>query len=68
MRRASGESVARLPRKENLRVRRNQFIGGIALLVLAALILLFQDTSASVPVAVTLTVVGITLVASSRRE
>ena len=49
-------------------MRRNQLIGGIALLVIAALIFLFIETSASVPVAITLTVVGIALVATSRRS
>jgi phosphate/sulfate permease len=49
-------------------VKRNQFIGGILLLVLAAAIFLLVDTTASVPVAITLTVIGIVLVAVSRRE
>ena len=49
-------------------MKRNQLIGGIALLVLAALIFLLLETSASIPVAITLTVVGIALVATSRRR
>ncbi|MGD2178084.1 MAG: hypothetical protein PVG71_09710 [Anaerolineae bacterium] len=49
-------------------MKRNQFIGGVALLILAALIFLLLDTSASVPVAITLTVVGVVLVAVSRRK
>jgi predicted membrane metal-binding protein len=57
-----------LPGKESWRVKRNQFIGGIILLVLAAAIFLLVDTTASVPVAITLTVIGIVLVAVSRRE
>jgi len=54
--------------KGSWRVKRNQFIGGIVLLVLAAAIFLFLKTSASVPVAITLTVVGVALVAVSRRK
>jgi len=54
--------------KESWRVKRNQSIGGIVLLVLAAAIFLFLKTSASVPAAITLTVIGIVLVAVSRRE
>ena len=49
-------------------VKRYQLIGGIGLLVLAALIFLLLKTSASIPVAITLTVVGIALVATSRRR
>ena len=60
--------AVRLPRREMMTVKRNQFIGGICLLVLAALIFLFLETSASIPVAVTLTVVGIALIATSRRR
>ena len=54
--------------KESWRVKRNQFIGGIVLLLLAAAIFLFLKSSTSVPAAVTLTVAGIALVAVSRRE
>ena len=43
-------------------------IGGIVLLILAALIFLFLDTGASVPVAITLTVVGVALVAVSKKR
>ena len=53
--------------KEMVTVKRNRFIGGIVLLVLAALAFLFLSTDASVPVAITLMVVGIALIASSRR-
>ena len=49
-------------------VKRNQLIGGVGLLVLAALIFLFLETSASIPVAITLMVIGIALVATSRRR
>ena len=49
-------------------MKRYQFIGGIVLLVLAAATFLLVDTTASVPVAITLTVIGIVLVAVSRRE
>jgi hypothetical protein len=60
--------MAGLPGKENLRVKRNQLIGGIVLLVLAALVFLTLDTDSSVPIAAGLAVVGIALVASSRRR
>ncbi len=46
----------------------NQLIGGVGLLLLGAALFLFLDTTASVPVAVTLTVAGIALVAVSRRR
>ena len=49
-------------------MKKGQLIGGIVLLVLAALIFVLLDTTASVPVAITLTVVGIALVATSRRR
>jgi hypothetical protein len=49
-------------------VERNRLTGGIALLVAAALIFLALDTDSSVPVAIGLAVVGIALVASSRRR
>jgi len=49
-------------------VKRNQLIGGVGLLVLAALIFLFLETTSSIPIAITLTVVGIVLVATSRRR
>ena len=63
-----GLLVVRLPRKENVRVKRNRLIGGIVLLVSGALGFLALDTSSSVPVAIALAVVGIALVASSRRR
>ena len=49
-------------------VKRNRFFGGIVLLIVAALAFLFLDTDASLPVAITLLVAGIALVASSRRR
>jgi len=66
--RAAELASVRLPIKEMMTVKRNQLIGGIGLLVLAALIFLFLETSASIPIAITLTVVGIALVATSRRR
>jgi len=45
---------------------RYQFIGGIVLMVLAALIFFLADASIAVPI--TVLVVGIALVASSRRR
>jgi hypothetical protein len=68
MQKGSAEVYVRLPRKEMMTVKRNQLIGGIGLLVLAALIFLFLETSASIPVAITLMVVGIALIATSRRR
>jgi uncharacterized membrane protein len=44
-----------------------QLIGGVALLVLAALIFLLSDGVSSTPVAISLTVIGIALAATSRR-
>jgi hypothetical protein len=49
-------------------VKQSRLIGGIALLILAALIFLLLKTNASVPVAITLTVVGIALVAAARKR
>jgi uncharacterized membrane protein YccC len=49
-------------------VKRNQLIGGIVLLVLAVLIFLFLKTSASIPAAITLMVVGLVLVATARKR
>lgn len=42
-----------------------QFIGGIALAVLAAVLMLFTDSPISAPIAIL--IVGIVLIASSRR-
>ena len=56
-----------LPGKEMMTVKRNKLIGGIGLLVLAALIFLFLETSTSTPAAITLMVAGIALIAASRR-
>ena len=49
-------------------VKKNQFIGGIGLLILAALIFLLMDTQSTLPVAITLTVVGVALVAGSKKK
>ena len=49
-------------------VNRNRFLGGIALLILSALAMLFLDGDASLPVAITLLVVGMALIASGRRS
>jgi uncharacterized membrane protein len=57
-----------LPRKENVRMKRSLLIGGILLLVAAALVFVGLDTSSSVPIASGLAVVGIALVAISRRR
>jgi len=43
-------------------VKKTQFIGGIGLLILAALIFLLMDTQATIPV------VGIVLVAGSKKK
>jgi hypothetical protein len=56
------------PRKETMAMKRNQFVRGIAVPVLVALIFLFLKTSVSIPVAIILTVIGITLVDTSRRR
>ena len=47
-------------------MKRSRFVGGIFLLVLAAVIFLFTD--APVPVRISLTVVGIALVAVSKKK
>ena len=57
-----------LPGKENVRMKRGLLIGGILLLVAAALFFVGLDTSSSVPIAGGLAVVGIALVAVSRRR
>jgi hypothetical protein len=49
-------------------VRKARLIGGIVLLVLAALIFLFLKTDASIPVAITLTVVGLATIVTARRR
>ena len=43
-------------------------IGGIALLVLATLIFLLDRSARSIPVAITLTVVGVVLVAGRKKS
>jgi hypothetical protein len=48
-------------------VNKYQLLGGIALLVLAALIYLISNSGSSVPIAISLTVIGIALMATSRR-
>jgi len=66
---AGGLSAAPLGfHEKEVIVKRAQLIGGIVLLVLAALIFLFLKTSASIPAAITLTVVGLVLVATARRR
>ncbi|NOH14510.1 MAG: hypothetical protein HND51_22960 [Chloroflexi bacterium] len=49
-------------------MNRSQFVGGMLLLLVAAVIFLFEVTSASVPVAITFTVLGVILIAISRRK
>jgi hypothetical protein len=49
-------------------VKKTQSIGGIGLLLLAALIFLRKDTQATIPVAITLTVVGVVLVAADKKK
>ena len=49
-------------------MNRNRFMGGIVLLILSALAMLFLDGDASLPVAITLLVVGVALIASGRRR
>ncbi len=46
---------------------RNRFIGGIVLLVLAAFGYIFVESAAATPIAITLTIVGIALIATSRK-
>jgi len=61
-------SVIQNNSKELNLVKRNQFIGGIIMLVGAAIVFLALESNASVPAAITLTVVGVALVAGSRRK
>lgn len=49
-------------------MKKDQFFGGIVLLFATILIILTGDSSLSFPVAITLLVVGIALVAGSRRK
>jgi hypothetical protein len=49
-------------------MKTKQFTGGIGLLILAALIILLMDTQATIPVAITLTVVGVVLVATGKNN
>jgi len=48
-------------------VKRARFIGGISCIVAAAVIFLVGTTSESIPPAITLTIVGVGLVALARR-
>jgi len=48
-------------------VKRARFIGGVVCLAVAAAIFIVGDTSASIPPAITLTIVGVALVATARR-
>jgi hypothetical protein len=58
----------RLPGKENVRVSSYRLIAGILFLVAGALAFFGLDADASLPVAAGLAVVGIALMASSRRK
>jgi hypothetical protein len=49
-------------------MKKNQFIGGIGLLILAALMFILMDSQVTLPVAITLTVVGVVLVAGSKKK
>jgi hypothetical protein len=51
-----------------MNVKKTQLIGGIVVIILAALIFLLLEDSASIPVAITLTVVGIASIASARKK
>jgi hypothetical protein len=48
-------------------VKKYRLLGGIFLLIAAALIFLISETINSIPLAVTLTIVGVALIATSRR-
>jgi len=49
-------------------MRNGRFFGGIILLLVAAGVFVFEQSDATIPVAITLTVVGVVLIASSRRR
>jgi hypothetical protein len=49
-------------------MNRKQFFGGIILMGVSACVFLFKEGPAPIPVGITLTVVGIALVAGSRRK
>jgi hypothetical protein len=49
-------------------VKKNQFIGRVGLLLLAALIFLLMELKATIPVAITMTVLGIALVARTKKK
>jgi hypothetical protein len=48
-------------------MKKARFAGGLLLIVAAAIIFLSKATSAPLPIAITLLIVGITLVATARR-
>jgi hypothetical protein len=48
-------------------MKNSRLIGGVILMLLAAAIFFFNVTDYSVPVAITLLIVGITLAATARR-
>ena len=58
----------RLPRKECVTMQRYRLIGGICFLIAAALVFFALESSATVPIAGGLAVVGIALIATSRRR
>ena len=61
-------AVLGFPQRRIVTMNKNRFMGGIVLLVLSALAMLFLNGDASLPVAVTLLVVGVALIASGRRR
>ena len=68
LRRERLSAAVPLPGKEDVGMKRGLLIGGILLLVAAALVFVGLDTSSSLPIAGGLAVVGIALVAISRRR
>jgi hypothetical protein len=48
-------------------VKNARFVGGLLLIVAAALVFILKATSVPLPVAITLLIVGIALVATARR-
>ena len=48
-------------------LKKARFVGGLLLIVAAALVFIFKATSVPLPVAITLLIVGIALVATARR-
>jgi len=49
-------------------VKRARLIGGVICLAVAALVFLLGTTSISIPPAITLTIVGVVLVATARKK